>query len=87
MGFKVKLDEVKDVKIFNSLVSNMESDVFLKSGRYIVDGKSIMGIFSLALDKPIDVEVVEKSKNELDSFVYELNKLGLIYDDKCGVNH
>jgi phosphotransferase system HPr-like phosphotransfer protein len=50
---KIMLNTIEDVKALNRLVSNCPYDVELVSGRYAVDAKSIMGIFSLDLSKPI----------------------------------
>ena len=50
----VMLATINDVKEFVSIVSLCDFDVDLISGRYAVDAKSIMGIFSLALNQPID---------------------------------
>ena len=47
----VMLASINDVKEFVSIVSLCEYDVDLISGRYAVDAKSIMGIFSLVLSK------------------------------------
>ncbi len=53
----VNLDSINDVKNFVNAVNKYEFDVDLVSGRYIVDAKSIMGIFSLDLSKPITVNI------------------------------
>ena len=53
----IMLNTVTDVKTFVNVVSKYDFDVDLVSGRYAIDGKSIMGTFSLDLSKPIRVEV------------------------------
>lgn len=55
--FKLMLSSINDVKDFVNVVAKYDFDVDLTSGRYVVDAKSIMGIFSLNLSKPIKVEV------------------------------
>lgn len=55
--FNLLLSSINDVKDFVNAVSKYDFDVDLTSGRYVVDAKSIMGIFSLDLSKPIKVEV------------------------------
>lgn len=55
--FNILLKSINDVKDFVNIVNKYDFDVDLTSGRYIVDAKSIMGIFSLDLSKPIKVEV------------------------------
>ena len=49
----ILLRSISDVKEFVNIISKCDFDVDLVSGRYIVDAKSIMGIFSLDLAKPI----------------------------------
>ena len=53
----VLLSSINDVKNFVNIVSKYDCDIDLASGRYVVDAKSIMGIFSLDLSKPITVEI------------------------------
>ena len=57
MTFNVVLSSINDVKNFVNIVSKYDYEIDLTSGRYVVDAKSIMGIFSLDLSKPIKVEV------------------------------
>lgn len=54
----VNLNSVEKVKDFVSITSKMEEEIDLVSGRFVIDAKSIMGIFSLDLSKPIKVHVV-----------------------------
>lgn len=52
-SFYIKLREINDVyTLVNTLVA-YEGEVDLESGRYIVDGKSLLGVFSLDLRKPV----------------------------------
>ena len=53
----VLVSTINDVKEFVSIVSMYDFEVDLISGRYKVDAKSIMGIFSLDLSKPIKVDM------------------------------
>ena len=53
----IRLQSINDVKEFVRIVNEYPHDVDLASGRYVVDAKSIMGIFSLDLTRPIDVEI------------------------------
>ena len=52
----VLLDKITDIKDFVNLVSKCADDVTIGSGRFAVDAKSIMGLFSLDLSKPLKVE-------------------------------
>lgn len=49
----IMLGSINEVKEFVNIVSTCDFEIDLTSGRYIVDAKSIMGIFSLDLSKPI----------------------------------
>ncbi|MDL2234194.1 HPr family phosphocarrier protein [Ruminococcaceae bacterium OttesenSCG-928-L11] len=53
----VLLGTINDVKEFVNIVTRFDFDVDLISGRYAVDAKSIMGIFSLDLSKAIKVDI------------------------------
>ncbi|MBP3360194.1 MAG: HPr family phosphocarrier protein [Clostridia bacterium] len=69
--FNLLLSSINDVKDFVNIVSRYDFDVDLTSGRYVVDAKSIMGIFSLDLSKPIKVEVHD---DNCDEFIEALRK-------------
>lgn len=71
--FNVLLSSINDVKNFVNTVSKYDYDIDLTSGRYVVDAKSIMGIFSLDLSKPIKVEIhnddCDKLADELKAYI------------------
>ena len=73
LTFNFLLSSINDVKDFVNIVSKYDFDVDLTSGRYVVDAKSIMGIFSLDLSKPIKAEVhgenCDEFMNELSRFI------------------
>ena len=48
---------MKTVKAFVNDITKFDVDFDLVSGRYVIDAKSIMGIFSLDLSKPIDLNI------------------------------
>ena len=54
---EVLLDSTEKVKDFVNAMGEIEGEVVVSSGKYIVDAKSILGIFSLDLSKPLKVEV------------------------------
>lgn len=60
----VKLGGVKEVDAFNKICARFNCDVDLQAGKYYVDAKSIMGIFSLDLDKPL--MLVVNTEDEAD---------------------
>ncbi len=63
---KIVLGNIQDVREFVNLVVLVEYEVDLVQGRYLIDAKSIMGIFSLDLLSPITV--VAHTENALDFF-------------------
>ena len=54
---KISLNSIDKVKAFVNEISKFDCDFDLVSGRYVIDAKSIMGIFSLDLSKPLDFTV------------------------------
>ena len=73
--FDLLLSSINDVKDFVNIVSKYDFDVDLTSGRYVVDAKSIMGIFSLDLSKPIKVEVHSDDCDKFHLIVTEFQGL------------
>ena len=57
MIFEINLSSIEDVKMFVTAAGLASCDIDVRSGRYLVDAKSIMGLFSLDLAKPVTVEV------------------------------
>ena len=54
---KISLNSIDKVKSFVNDISKFDFDFDLVSGRYVIDAKSIMGIFSLDLSKPIELNI------------------------------
>lgn len=67
----VSLQAINDVKEFVNIVMRYDFDIDLVSGRYAVDAKSIMGIFSLDLSKPIELNA---HTDDADAFLADINK-------------
>lgn len=53
----IKLNDINAVRRFIEVTNRHKGDITLFSGKYIIDAKSIMGVFSLDLSKPIKMEV------------------------------
>ena len=64
---RVCLDSIDKVKGFVNDISRFNTDFDLISGRYVIDAKSIMGIFSLDLSKPIELTLHES--DEIDEIL------------------
>ncbi len=56
---KVSLDSIEKVKQFVSITNEFDTDFDLVSGRYVIDAKSILGIFSMDLSKPLVLQIHE----------------------------
>lgn len=59
----ISLNSIDKVKSFVNDISKFNFDFDLVSGRYVIDAKSIMGIFSLDLSKPIELNVHAENEN------------------------
>lgn len=53
--YLIRLSSIEDIRNFVAAVLAFDFDIDLCSGRYIIDAKSIMGIFSLDLMNPIEL--------------------------------
>ena len=58
---KISLNSIDKVKSFVNEVSRFDTEFDFVSGRYVIDAKSIMGIFSLDISKPIDLNIHAES--------------------------
>ncbi len=67
--FNVKLTTINDVKIFVNTVMRFDYDIDLVSGRYAIDAKSIMGIFSVDLEKELKLIAHTDDVTELKSAI------------------
>ena len=67
---KISLNSIDKVKAFVNEVKKFDAEFDLVSGRYVIDAKSIMGIFSLDLSKPIDLNI--HSENDVDAILEKL---------------
>lgn len=64
----IDLSNVSRVKDFVKVSQDCKEEILIKSGKYIVDGKSILGIFSLDLSKPVELELDESIKPRFAEF-------------------
>lgn len=55
--YTIRLDTIGRVKTFVNLVNRFDNDFDLLAGRYVIDAKSIMGIFSLDLEDTLTLQV------------------------------
>ena len=57
----ISLEKAATVKEFVQVAQRFSCDITLSSGRYCVDGKSLLGIFSLDLSKPVELYCEDES--------------------------
>ncbi len=65
---RISLNSIDKVKSFVNDLTKFDVDFDLVSGRYVIDAKSIMGIFSLDLSKPIDLNIHAEAGNTMRSW-------------------
>lgn len=65
---KIKIDTVKVINEFLSITKNFKSDINLLYGRYIIDAKSTLGVFSINPSELIYVEIISDDEEEIEKF-------------------
>lgn len=68
IGHKIKLDTIEKVKKFTSVVITFDNDIDIMQGRYVIDGKSLMAIFSLDLTSVLKVLIHDTSFKDFAKF-------------------
>ncbi len=61
-NYTLKLDSIDKVKGFVSVINSIDGYFDLVSGRYVVDAKSIMGIFSMDLSRTVEFRILESNE-------------------------
>ena len=72
-SIKVSLNSIDKVKDFVNEVAKYNAEFDLVSGRYVIDAKSIMGIFSLDLSKPIELNIHSETE-DIDTILENLKQ-------------
>ena len=75
----ILVDSVNKVKGFVNIMYKSQHDVDLKSGNYVVDAKSIMGVFSLDVSHPVELTIHGNDANT-ENILDELKSGGYIAD-------
>lgn len=70
----VLLNTIEKVKKFTNITNSFDCEVDVLQGRYIVSGRSIMGIFSLNLTDTVTVEIESDDEKEIDRFLKEMEE-------------
>ena len=68
----IRLSSIQDVRSFVDIVTKYNMDIDLSSGRYVVDAKSIMGIFSLDLLNPIKLSAQSDKEEDVKALMEDL---------------
>ena len=74
MTAKIKLALAEDIKKFVNEARTFTSDINVRSGNYVVDGKSILGLFSINTSNPIEIELVSSNLEEIEKFNVMISK-------------
>ena len=73
---RIRLNTIDDIKKFNEIACKYESDIDVQSigTRYIVDAKSILGLFTLSMSKELEVSIIPVNDMEERRFGYEFDE-------------
>ena len=80
MKFTIDLKTIDKVKKFCEYAIELKEDIYLLQGRYVIDGKSIMGIFSLDLTRNIEIQI-DEVKDDFYDFFEKIKDLGVVCVD------
>ncbi len=72
--FKINLNTVEKVKEFCAITLKIKPDLDIVVGRYIIDAKSIMGIFSVDISKNLVLRIASDDLNECNEIKEKLSK-------------
>lgn len=64
----IRINKVDDIKKFVAITESFDSDIDVIKGRYIIDAKSLLGLYSLDLSEAIGVRINTDSDDELVKF-------------------
>lgn len=79
-NLKVRLASIDVVKRFVCVAMDSECNVDIFSGKYAIDGKSIMGIFSIDLTGILNVRISSSSKEDVDLLYENIKDIGVIVE-------
>lgn len=80
--FTIKLNEIDKIKTFVSIVNECCFDIEIQSDKYIINAKSIMGIFSLNLSKPVTLVVHTEDVKTIANIRKSLSDLKILICEK-----
>lgn len=68
----IELDTIDGAKKLNAIALSYEEDIDIIKGRYVIDAKSILGIFSLDISKPVKIKIHSDDLSVLDKFYQDI---------------
>lgn len=80
MKLRIKLNTIEDVKKFCDKTNELSCDIYAKQSRYVVNAKSVMGVFSLNLLEGFTVEI-EDINEEIQAFIQDIAELGFVVEE------
>ena len=69
----IRINSIREVAELTGKISTLPYEVDLKSGKYLVDGKSIMGAYSLDWEKPVTMEI-HAEREQVSDFLADIDK-------------
>lgn len=70
----VSLNTIEKVKKFTAIANSFDCEVDVLQGRYTIDAKSVLGVFSLDLTKTVTVEIESDDEKEIDKFLKKMEE-------------
>lgn len=64
----IRINTIEKIKRFSNITVQFDSEIEVLSGRYIVDGKSIMALFSVDILEPMIARIISDDEEEIKSF-------------------
>ena len=68
----IELDTIDGAKQLNAIALSYEEDIDIIKGRYVIDAKSILGIFSLDISNPVKIKIHSDDLSVLDKFYQDI---------------
>lgn len=70
----ILLNSIDKVKKFVNITSSFSGEIDIIEGRHIINGKSIMGIFSLNLSRELIINIMSSTQEETDEFLKQIKE-------------
>lgn len=70
----IQLNNVHDIEEFSDILNNIKYEMDIVQGRYIIDAKSLMGLFSLDISMPLKLQIYCKNEEEYSRIIEKISK-------------